>query len=612
MAGIVKLAFFPESNPYRWIEDASDKKHLQTLRPDDFFTNQIPFWKQKTNYFEKVTFWSYMAVQVQVGGRYLGTEAGEHYMDNNIYIYDCNHKIRGIVPVTSSTFLPGNIRKYNGVDYSLVSLNFKFALFKYNILEPGIYYLKLSLKHVVGGNTFYDYYTSEPLHVAAEHPFCRRFEYISFSNKLHVDYTDIFFHKYIEANLDIDEVGNVASGYDDQHNNPRQQSNIPYTDVALSIGYPYGVPNYQLQKLNNILANDYVIIDGVRYVKPKENKIEKTFKNTQYEQYGAKVNIREYDSSEATLSVTIQPLVLFDAPAYPYMIQALRVKNSISNAQKDVWIGFEINNAQQEQEFLTILNGFRKQDIGMTGTFSKVGSEFLYANGPNENWDTTLSVIWTKYINLSYAKPAPGTPITLGLTISGKHVAVVPQFNSEVQCYGDGVTNQVWNITYDYAAKGNPGTATVRVWHNDLLQYISIVDTQAFTRYNPPSVAMHPVGLEQLFFHNTGVDTINMDLIAGTLQYFTLRNANIPAGGVPLFQNFGNKSWPGLKYFDVQNNGYSTAQVDFLFIAHQTVSPSSIPVNGLWDIRGNAAPSAASLSQRLHLANTKNWVVRHA
>lgn len=595
-------------NPVRWVKEDHPKAGYQTLY-SGWFVDQQARWNVRANYFQKFNMYDYIGVQVFLGGLYK-----EAYLGTVIEIINCREEVKATIYPFSYSELPGNVKVYNSTPYQLGTLNWIFN-FAGNIVEEGVYFLRLKVRYLVDSDEFFDYHVSEPISVKFSHEDTRIIEYASYSNKLGVHYTTpMYFHLRMEAEVVLGEVKAQLSQYDDQLMHPRQQNAVPYRVNTLKMGYPGGLPMWMYDKINRAFSNDLIILDKVRYFRDNGAEIEIGTRVPRYQKYPATLKIREYDESEQNSSSGLGPLALWDAySGSSYCLYEGKMKNSANNYIVSFFSGYEINSIAEEDDFIAnVLNVFSVANAGLTGEYKRIGSSVCYINGPGENFDTDMSVVFTKHIRMGYSK-LPTAQINPSIWIYTDRCAVKFKHNYEIFIGGSGTVGnfQMFHPSYNY---GSDTSATIRIWHDDGIQnlYLQPSGTGTNLNTNPLTVIAQniPTQLLNLVIQypvlNTGLDFTPFPA--------TMERIEVTYGSV-LFNTVSgfNKNWVNLLTVDFSNNFFSASMVDSIYNQHYNANGYTTPTGGVFRINtvnGTSAPTAASLTARNKLA-ANSWTDIH-
>jgi hypothetical protein len=599
VSNVVKVIQIPDMNPVRFVKD-NDPFASSTIINSDWFMN-----KQQgsfpVNYYQKWRFDSYVAVQIYLGGKYYNSRT-----QSRLQVLDCNGKVLGERAAVNISVLPGNIEYVDGVPYTLATCNY-WLNFQMFTNKPGKYYLRLAIAHTTDIGTEYDYHVSEPLQIAKSWDHTLLLEYISYSNKLQVDYRQTFFHLLVEGVVKVNTVPNELSDYSDQNMNPHLQDSIPYREWIHKFGWKGGVPMWMLDKVNRAYSNDLTLVGSQAFKRAPGAQIEITGKVPRYERFGASLLIREQDNVAASKKIGKDPVILFESNFYPYLLFLGSMKNNDSSYKVDfIPLGYEIRNQQEEILFLQYCNSTVAASKGLKGFFYRTDNGFIaYQNGNGENFDTTLCELLLKNFYVNYK--SSNYAINPALSIKGTKFAIVPRENNTVFAYK---TNGGYFIDFLYYAPTNlDSTAQYRVYHNDTITDIYVY-SQTLESILPLSGNM-PTSLLN-FDVNGGTNSggyipPSMLIFPLTLQHFSIRNAYMINPPTNL-----NRLWTHVNYWDFSGNKYSSATVDSIYnnIANGGVyAPQFLGVFNTKYQTPAAPPTGASAVARTFFGTTYGWQI---
>ncbi len=157
-----------------------------------------------------------------------------------------------------------------------------------NTLPSGYYFLVLKI-----GASDDPQYISECIDLKTVHPDTRLFQYKNSYNRQSMIFENNFEPEFrVEAS--IEEFSPMCDDkiYIDQSRNAVTLSSFPYRAYDLKVGASYGIPDWIIDKLNRIMGNDSVKIDGKLYVKSDGAKW-KPKRETLYPWVGWSLDIQE-------------------------------------------------------------------------------------------------------------------------------------------------------------------------------------------------------------------------------------------------------------------------------------------------------------------------------
>lgn len=601
MAG-VKIVEIPAMNPYRFIEENHPYEGYMTLN-SDWYVNQQAAWNVTPEYYQKVELDGYLGVQAFIGGAYVPQIFSP---DSDLFILDiisCHGNTIGTIRPTSLKPLPGNILNMDGVPYQMFTINFKGSFRSYTS-EEGTYYLRLRIGTYEAGDLVYTSFLSEPIDVREKHPGTMLIEYISYSNKLNVDYTNMFFHIRVEGEMILDQPKVNSINYQDQGMNPRQQMATPYNSFLLKMGAPHGVPMWILDKVNRALSNDLVLIEKVQYVREDGAEIEITKRPTNYQRYSAQVRLQEKNQIQATLTVGASPIELFKISDAPLVLYRGVLTNSFGTNNITYWEGYEVRNASDAQDFVQAANTYRGGGK-LRGRFEIRNGYVVYINGEKENFNASQNVILTKSFTLWYTKA--GTAIQPSIMMNTSIASIVFRHHHEVFNLGtpDGNTYNTAGRAYDFGP--NVNEAQVRIYHNDsITSLISRPSLGSVAPLTAIDAGFIPTNLQELYIWGAFGPTLDFTPFPDTMTRISVRDSSLFLNSIVGF----NKNWLNLSYIDFRDNFFSSATVDSIFNQHYNGGGYTPPTGGTIIVSGAnmGAPTNASLTARNNLV-ANSWII---
>lgn len=137
-----------------------------------------------------------------------------------------------------------------------------------NTIDEGYYYMILK----IGGDNI-PKYISECLDIRTVHPLTRLFAYKNSYNRQTIVFeTGIEFLFRCEASIEQFQPMSSDVMWIDQSYSNNIVSSKPYRTFQLLIGGQYGIPDWIVDKLNRILGNDSVKIDGKLYSRTAQSR----------------------------------------------------------------------------------------------------------------------------------------------------------------------------------------------------------------------------------------------------------------------------------------------------------------------------------------------------
>ena len=216
---------------------------------EDWFSTQIHSWEQEVKYFQKVQQTDVFNIQVL-------SEMDPLVLE----LIDCHGRV---VKTENFTIKPTAIFRQT---YRVYEATMQMA-----DVPEGIYYLLITAGFASNTMRF----ISEPLDVALVHEDTLLYTYKNSINNLDVVYaTGIQFHFRAETIIADYDPGSKSTVYEDQILDLVQLSATPFDQFKLKLGGSWGVPPWVAKKVNMIFCNDFVLLDGVQYVKTDGAKLE--------------------------------------------------------------------------------------------------------------------------------------------------------------------------------------------------------------------------------------------------------------------------------------------------------------------------------------------------
>lgn len=597
MAEVTKHIEIPDMNPIRFIKENHPFAGYQTLF-SSWFKNQLSAWSIQTDYCQKFNLGDYIGVQIFVAGLY-----ADEVTKIQLQIVDCKGNIKWEFLPTWTGALPGNTWNYNGVDYSMTTVNWQVSFFPY-VKEEGKYYLRIKLPYAYDGDTYHDYHLSEPISLKQSHDGTRLLEYISYTNKLNVDYRKMFFHLRIEGDVVLDDVNRQVTAYDDQQMHKRQQEAQTYRLRALRMGNPKGCPMWLYDKVNRAADNDYFLVDKVRCV--ADGKVEIGNKVPRYQRYGAKLALREYDERANSIFSSSIPLILW--PAYSgssYYLYKGAMENTAGSKVTFYPYGYEVNSQFQEDALLNLLNTSYRPINGLSGEFRRDGTNIVFINGQGESYNASTSLVFTKSFTLKYSK-YPSSVIQPTVFLETTRCGIVYKDWFDCLNGGDGSTSNYSVFGSSYTFLATDTTASVRVWHDDYIKTISATKTGTVLTSNPLTyidAGDIPANLERI-----GIEYGVNNLLSFAAFPTTLKQIQIVLSSI-LFTGIAGlaKNWVNLSLVGLASNFFNSSQVDAILNALYNGGGYTPQSNGAMNLRtigGASPPTAASLTAR-------NWFISY-
>lgn len=580
-----KIIEIPFGQPIRFKDDQHPYKDTpQTVGNEKSFAESLDIWNIQKGYCQKWTTWDYIGVQIQIGGEYV-----YNGVNAKLRILDKNKKQIGLVSPAFTNQLYGNTHRVDNIDYGLTTVNFRFNPVNYGVRKNDIYYFQLQVGYVSDNDWLYDYFTSEPQYIADYHPRTVIMEYISFENKLDIDYTNMFFHFRVEAVLTEAGFSNETIGFEDQNLRLRQQLVKPKRNFVLNLGqYTSGLPAWVHDTVNRIMANDLILIQKTRFIKELDEELTVQGDIGRYKLFKSSIVLREFDYTEAFRSVTKIPILAFERPAtgYPYLVREVTLVNTTTQNRVVAFAGFEIQDAYQEQLFISVLNSYRGGGT-LGGYFAMDGDKCRYYNGVNESFNGNDSYIWYKFWDVEMQKAfINGTSaIHMDISVEGMMFSMRPLGHTEVYNYGSPASSYTWyHLAFDFANRGNPNSATVRFWHDDTVSGIQFIN-RSVKDWDMPFA---PSGLRQVYIRDTDIQVIST---------YTWNSANIELfvcinGELTDVLGMDIKAWTSLLLFGVGDNKLTTAVRDRIINDINTVNYPLRP-NGYIDMATQTPPVGA-------------------
>lgn len=253
----------PFLNPIRFVPVGSTALNFDS----DWFYNQIKYYEQKIQYFQKWIFGDTIKLQVT-----------SNFAPVTIDLRDCKGNT---INTFSFTVKPTAI------------LDNGFTVYECSISVPvvteGEYFFLLN----IGSDATLEQFISEPQYFSAEDSLTFLWSYSHSYNKFDVVFkTGIVFQFRCETSFGPLTPKSHDTVWEDQPANLRTIDSIPYRQPKLCIGGRWGVPDWVIDKLNRILSCDTVLIEDRQYTKADGAQFETTAAEA-YPLRGWKIDIRE-------------------------------------------------------------------------------------------------------------------------------------------------------------------------------------------------------------------------------------------------------------------------------------------------------------------------------
>jgi hypothetical protein len=246
--------FIAAVNPVKfyWTDRPVDPAKNFFLLGEDWFSKQIPEWYQKIPYLQKWQQTDTINLQVKSNFDPIAWQV---------------RKCDGKTIVKNADFE----KKYTAVigqPYNYYEANIQLA-----DIEEGEYEIVI----IVGSGDNTMTWVSEPQSIALKHSDTLIFNYKSTFNDQDVIFdTGIEFFFRCEGFINTYDPQNNAKTFDDQYLNMVPLSATASDNFKLNIGGSYGVPNWVAKLINTFYCCNYVLTEGLQFVRPSGTKMEAT------------------------------------------------------------------------------------------------------------------------------------------------------------------------------------------------------------------------------------------------------------------------------------------------------------------------------------------------
>lgn len=605
MATATAYIFFPPVQPMRFTDPNKSIPQQFNLKHLDEYAQRnslLPF-QDDPNIATKVQFDDITWVQFH----------------HNLYSYDVRivdadgtvvYDTSGYAPIfRGSADFAGNVYDAHGtiLPVPLHTATAKIAWKDLTLIDNRIYFIEIRI-YTNALKTDWVTRISEPLYYKTKHYNTFRIDYAHVSNDFGVfwnyqDLSSIFNRWNITFQLRIDgyleqlQMDGTDVFYTDQMTDLRQLNARPYRKQTLFIGSGYGTVDYQIEKVWRAFACSYTLVDGKRFGKEENAKIEITAKDQEAAKQAALL-LREYWNADAgfvngTYTVEeVAPGGWDPAPPFtPFMAfpTGKEVKLSESTSITDDASG----TAYAEELTFTIWGGnpadlgvgeVLPYPFGLFGEFSYDTSAHTIAYIPDEA-DEFIPAFRID----SYSSTFNHTVSSADL--SGGFYAFKFKGGSFVVDWGDGSDLETFEYTNTNGATQTAsheypsGTLDfpIIIYHNDTgIEVIQLKSTAleitAIGGDVPSSLNTFYIELADF---GTEFDFALLNPCAGNLQSITVKNCGITLITTTTWES---GMWTGgFNYVDFSENGLDSVAMDVLL--NDLVTYPTILANGVLDIR---------------------------
>lgn len=334
-------------SPLRWIDTTKINKSFD----GDFAARQLRWYQSKKCYFQPFNSGDRLVMQII-------SDAQPEDLD----IVDCyTNSVEASIPfaeVVGVNFVDFPTYKVYELDYSLTGV------------PLGKYYASL------------EDYTSEPFEVATSHENTVLIKYKHSDNDFDVVFsTQIEFQIRVEALVDYVTPKTNRDVYYDQPYNSTQLNSVTFRNFKLYLGYSFGVPQWMVDKIANVIGCDQVSYDDVPYQVTNEAEWE-VEKNEDNNFMGASIEIQPVNNN------FIKYITTGETP--PDSFKPMQKIVTRDNVGGNISIAGVFKNKSYLQEVLVEKSGADYTlSVGTTDGGNEIG-DFLI----NDNTGVSFEVAW--------------------------------------------------------------------------------------------------------------------------------------------------------------------------------------------------------------------------
>lgn len=498
------------------------------------------------------------------------------------------------------TYKSGDIEE----DTDVLAFSWRFTAGSY---PEGDYYVYVKVTY---NDASIDEFISEPIWVKEKHKDTERIDYThpEDAHQILFDTLDISFNKRIDTNwLRLVPKG-VETTYEEQDEELRKIYGQYYRAFSLNLKR---VPEYDADKLYAIFYNCLNFRIGDRmYLRDSSQDI--TYERPINSSIGkGELLLRQYYQDRDGLFLNGSFVVANLPSTFPYIMPGFKVGNLIETGTQDI---IEIYDAGEEAALVTALNnGMVVDDLDSDGSFSVVGRQLIFQNGPGESFFVYYTLpcesthIEVDLINLVNTEDYRYEFISNTGGASGYIV-----YDDATKAYGALAyyPNQWYGALYRWT---NTGSQTVRVYlYASLANAIGLskqlVGQTAQVRSISGSVNER---LELFYLYEQDINGA-LDLSFLDNCHYSLRTLYMPYSNITSITNtwltnrFGSGGWRALKEIYLNDNNMSAAAVDNFINDFEAYS--DYLYGGILFLKGNGGRTSASDTAVTNLT-AKGWSV---
>lgn len=559
--------FFSPLNQFRFTPNVSNIG--SKFNTEDFdkviFNNQILDWQQKRCFFQPI--------QNSDGLKIIAKATDYEANNGSGFVSKLMLKDRyGKIIKTT------NFQSFDNDNYLYIDDRFYF-----DSIEEGYYGMILEMAYTFGDSDeyAYSYFYSDFIHVKEKHETTLWVQYSNYYTKMGIPFeqlrqvtSDLGFRIYgsrTEISYESDRTIFI-----DQDDNPIQLKGIANRSFIFCFGgNKQQIPDYVIDKLNNIFTLSDLSIDGVSYVPTDGSSIEKEG-DIHNPLYSAKIVLQKKDNVE---SYSFKPndsetfdIMDFSTISYPFATYQVGLYNGTNTIVNSITSNpIIIQNAAQRTSYINGLNASLPPYID--GSFAVENNKLVFNKSENDDIDRALSPrVYCKgfRINLRYANLPPNqkgfftqlgsVAIRSNLTLSSDIDAIVNPFgannNIELKCpsagdyyclvFVDVIANSyIEGVGVEYVSIDSIGNKQYGLGSDDITSF-----------------EVHDVGsyMNQSLEHwIEGVKDINGNVTNGRRLYFEQFSNNYT---MPSLLPFGKL---GITEFVINDSGINSASIDAFY-----------------------------------------------
>lgn len=426
---------------------------------------------------------------------------------------------------------------------------------------------------------------------------------------------NIVFQYLVDGYLENFEINGTDVFYENQMSDLRQLSSRPYRNQMLYIGDGYGVMDYTIDRLGRAMSCSYTLIDGKRYVKEENAKMEIQRKDHEALKL-ASIQVREYYGADAgvlnsTYTSEEAPSGGFDPIGSPFTPVLGFPTGTGVTIGGTVLLTSDAEAIDYAQYLTKMIKGIDPDDLLSVATYPYgLYGDMMYSSLDGLYYSPSASDSFSP--TFTYSEKAKFFTIGISSFTDGLFVFkfLAPSITVD---WGDGSDLEVVNYamsggeyqtaSHTYSASGS---YSVKVYHNDTditgLKFgVSDFLVDGFLNDMPS-------GLEYFEANAADLPTFDFELLepaAGNIKSIAVINSNTDT---LVHTTFDTNLWTaGLKYIDFTGNGLSDSDVE-LFIQH-FVAKCTIEANGLLKMEQTPPAIPTTVDAELELLQGYKWEI---